>query len=134
MLDIPMPQINIDSFTNWDEIYQKHTYKNKVWIFETTYLDKVGLQEDIENKLGSRHQQLLMNFIKDYKDTLKNVTNYIKNHFIKNLDTYSLKLKEMNGSKEEMKQLGEEIQKIVNELEKCTEELNEIIWGGVQNV
>lgn len=134
ILGISMPPINISSFTNWDKIYTEHTYKNKVWIFEKIYLDKVGLQKDIKNKLGNIYQELLDNFVNDYSNTIEKVIAHLKEHFIRNLDTYSLKLKAMNESKEEMKQLGKEIHKIVDELEKCKEELNEIIWGGVQNV
>ena len=130
ILDIPVPEINIDNFTNWDKIYEQHTYKNKVWVFETTFLDKKGLLEDIKIKLGNRYQILLDSFVEDYINIIKNVIEYLKNHFITNLEIYSLKLKAMNESIEEMKQLGEEIHKILDKLEKSREQLDGIVWRG----
>ena len=134
ILNIPVPEINIDDFTNWDKIYAKHIYTDKLWFFETKSLDKEGLIKDIDDELSDKSAKLFDRFIKDYSHTLEEVIKFLKNHFIKNLDKYSLKLKAMNESKKEMKQLGKEIHKIVDELGKCKKELDEIIWGGVQNV
>lgn len=134
ILNIPISKININDFTNWDKIYEDNTYTDRVWFFETMSLDKEGLLEDIEDELSIKFESLFNLVIEYYAKTMEDVIKDVEKLITNNLYDYSVKLKAMSESKEEMELLGEEIYRIVGELGRCKEEMDEIIWGGTRNV
>ena len=108
-----------------DEIYQSQTISRK---FFSDLVKKKELEKEIEGELNKVIGEMRDEFIKDYKNNLKNLLIDTKSHFTVNLKNYSLDMKAMVEDRNTMKQLGKKISDAAEALANCQKELDTIIW------
>ena len=108
-----------------DEIYQSQTISRK---FFSDLVKKKELEKEIEGELNKVIGEMRDEFIKDYKNNLKNLLIDTKSHFTVNLKNYSLDMKAMVEDRNTMKQLGKKISDAAEALANCQKELDTSIW------
>lgn len=134
-LEIPAPVVKKpENMHDVGEIYDSYKRIDKIFLFESTYLDKSGFIRDVETRLTKVAGTMSDDYSKDYRNALETLLMQIKSQFESNLEEYSLYMKAMIANKEAMKQLGEKVTNAAIALTSCKNQLNEIIWKEIKHV
>lgn len=133
-LDIPAPKIPELDFAKLGNIYDKHKTVERFLCFQQESLDKEEFLQDIEGGIVEVVNRMKEDYIKDYCKALNELLEKIKERFVNNLDTYSVRIQALKENREVMNKLADKISAAAGSLRGCQHTLNKVIWMEVVNV
>lgn len=133
IMDIPAPMVaQSNNVQDVGAIYDAHRRMDKIFVFQSEYLDKEGFIKDIEKCLLEVTGTMRDDYCDDYRKALEVLLQQIKSQYESNVAEYSLHMQAMFDNKEAIMKLGDKVTEVADSLKDCQGQLNEIIWKEIK--